>query len=60
MDDDGFDWPYRDRQFRSVADWWEQTDCRVMRLAVGEDNQYLDIANVPAMPDDTNTTEWTP
>ncbi len=37
--DDEFDPPYR-----SVADWWETLDCRGMRLAVGEDNDYLDAA----------------
>ena len=35
--DDLFDPPYA-----SVADWWQQTDCRVMRIAVGDDNQYPD------------------
>ena len=40
-----FDWPYRDDNGpATVADWWEHTDCRVMRIAVGEDNQYLDAA----------------
>ena len=40
-----FDWPYRDDNGpATVADWWEHTDCRVMRIAVGEDNQYLNAA----------------
>ena len=40
-----FDWPYRDDNGpATVADWWDDTDCRVMRIAVGEDNQYLDAA----------------
>ena len=36
-DDDEFDPPYL-----SVGDWWENLDCRTMRMAVGEDNDYLD------------------
>ena len=45
QDDDDFDWPYRtDNGPATVADWWEHTDCRVMRIAVGEDNEYLDAA----------------
>ena len=36
----------------SVGDWWGNLDCRVMRLAVGEDNDYLDPA-VAAVPDGT-------
>ena len=36
-DDDEFDPPYL-----SVGDWWEILDCRTMRIAVGEDNDYLD------------------
>ena len=35
-DDNEFDPPYQ-----SVGDWWEILDCRTMRLAVGEDNDYL-------------------
>ena len=42
-DDDEFDPPYQ-----SVGDWWETLDCRLMRLAVGEDNDY------PAVDTDTN------
>ena len=37
-DDDEFDPPYQ-----SVGDWWENLDCRLMRLAVGEDNDYLAV-----------------
>lgn len=44
-DDNDFDWPYNAaNKPASVADWWESTDCRVMRIAVGEDNQYLNAA----------------
>ena len=51
IDDNEFDWPYRtDNGPATVADWWETTDCRVMRIAVGQDNDYLDPA-VAAMPD---------
>ena len=43
--DNDFDWPYRDDNGpATVADWWERTDCRVMRIAVGQDNNYLDGA----------------
>ncbi len=53
-DDNDFDWPYNtDNKPASVGDWWESTDCRVMRLAVGQDNQYLNAA----VPDDATTTE---
>ena len=48
--DEEFDWPYRDDNGpATVADWWETTDCRVMRIAVGQDNDYLDpmVAAVP-------------
>lgn len=48
--DDSFNPPYR-----SVGDWWEALDCRGMRLAVGEDNDYLDAANDG--PDGTADTE---
>ena len=42
-DDNDFDWPYNAmNKAANVADWWETTDCRVMRIAVGEDNNYLD------------------
>ncbi len=45
FDDEDFDWPYRsDNGPATVADWWETTDCRVMRIAVGEDNNYLNGA----------------
>ncbi len=53
LDDDDFDWPYTpvsdtddlpDNLAATVADWWERTDCRVMRIAVGEDNNYLNAA----------------
>ena len=44
-DDNKFDPPYL-----SVADWWENLDCRTMRMAVGEDNDYLDADT------DLNTT----
>ncbi len=37
-DDNEFDPPYQ-----SVGDWWENLDCRLMRLAVGEDNDYLAV-----------------
>ena len=37
-DDNEFDPPYQ-----SVADWWENLDCRTMRMAVGEDNDYLTV-----------------
>ena len=37
-DDNEFDPPYQ-----SVADWWENLDCRTMRLAVGADNDYLTL-----------------
>ena len=37
-DDDEFDPPYL-----SVGDWWEILDCRTMRMAVGEDNDYLAV-----------------
>lgn len=44
-DDNDFDWPYNDNNKpASVADWRESTDCRVMRIAVGQDNNYLDAA----------------
>ena len=49
-DDDLFNPPYI-----SVGDWWGNLDCRVMRLSVGEDNDYLDPA-VPAAPTDTPPT----
>ena len=45
-DDTDFDPPYR-----SVGDWWQQTDCRVMRLAVGEDNDYTDPVATTDDPD---------
>ena len=44
-DDEDFDWPYNsDNKAANVADWWETTDCRVMRLAVGQDNDYFHTA----------------
>ena len=44
-DDNDFDWPYNSaNKPANVADWWETTDCRVMRLAVGQDNDYLHTA----------------
>ena len=55
VDDEDFDWPYNadansnanpDNKPANVADWWESTDCRVKRLAVGQDNQYLNAAVV--------------
>ncbi len=47
VDDNDFDWPYNSmNKAANVADWWETLDCRVMRIAVGEDNQYLDPAVV--------------
>ncbi len=53
-DDNDFDWPYNsDNKAANVADWWETTDCRVMRIAVGQDNQYLN----GAIADDTGTTD---
>ena len=54
-DDFDFDWPYNsDNKPASVADWWESTDCRVMRIAVGQDNNYLNGA-VAAVQDDAET-----
>ena len=51
-DDMEFDWPYtpegeNGNKAATVGDWWEDTNCRVMRLAVGEDNDYLnaEVAN---------------
>lgn len=60
--DDDFDWPYNsDNKAANVADWWETTDCRVIRLAVGEDNDYFQQAITrpkhPEVPDDTATTD---
>ncbi len=60
-DDNDFDWPYNsDNKAANVADWWETTDCRVMRLAVGEDNDYfqneITRAKHPTVTDDTTTT----
>ena len=47
-DDNDFNWPYNvDNLPTSVADWWESLDCRTKRMAVGEDNQYLNAE----MPD---------
>lgn len=44
-DDNDFDWPYNSaNKPANVADWWETTDCRVMRLAVGQDNDYFHTA----------------
>ena len=65
VDDNDFDWPYRaDNGPATVADWWETTDCRVMRIAVGEDNDYLDPAvvavanaNPPVVAKDAETSE---
>lgn len=43
--DNDFDWPYTpDNSPATVADWWDRTDCRVMRIAVGQDNNYLNGA----------------
>ena len=36
-----------DPPHQSVADWWETLDCRTMRIAVGEDNNYLNEAQDP-------------
>lgn len=48
-DDEDFDWPYTpNNEAATVGDWWERTDCRVMRIAVGQDNQYLNAA-IPAV-----------
>lgn len=45
VNDNEFDWPYNAiSEPASVADWWENLDCRTKRMAVGEDNQYLDAA----------------
>ncbi|MYD33189.1 MAG: hypothetical protein F4W98_04840, partial [Acidimicrobiales bacterium] len=53
-DDDDFDWPYHATNGpANVGDWWETTDCRVMRIAVGEDNNYLN----GAVEDDAGTTD---
>ncbi|MCY4476353.1 MAG: hypothetical protein OXC83_13120 [Chloroflexi bacterium] len=47
VNDEDFDWPYNAmNKPANVADWWGSTDCRVMRLAVGQDNQYLNAAVV--------------
>ena len=60
VDDNDFDWPYKaDNGPATVADWWETTDCRVMRIAVGEDNDYLDpavaaVEAVAAIPAETS------
>lgn len=55
-DDNDFDWPYNAaNKPASVADWWESTDCRVMRIAVGEDNQYLNAALAAVDADATAT-----
>ena len=54
-DDNDFDWPYRsDDGPATVADWWETTDCRVMRIAVGEDNNYLNGAVAAVEGSDDN------
>ena len=50
-DDGMFNPPYS-----SVGDWWNQLDCRVMRLAVGEDNNYLN----PAEDGDSNADPVVP
>ena len=40
-----FNWPYKsDNGPPSVADWWGTLDCRLKRMAVGEDNQYLNAS----------------
>ncbi len=53
-DDNEFDWPYTPmNEAATVGDWWERTDCRVMRIAVGEDNQYLNAALAEIEADDT-------
>ncbi len=45
VDDEDFDWPYNAmNKAANVGDWWETLDCRVMRIAVGEDNNYLNGA----------------
>lgn len=47
-----FNWPYKsDNSRASVADWWGTLDCRLKRMAVGEDNQYLN-AGVDGNNDD--------
>ena len=54
QDDGMFNPPYS-----SVGDWWNQLDCRVMRLAVGEDNNYLNPL-VPGEPNADPVVEDTP
>lgn len=54
-DDEEFDWPYTPEgesgnKAATVGDWWQDTDCRVMRLVVGEDNDYLDAAVANTAP----------
>lgn len=61
-DDNDFDWPYNSmNKAANVGDWWETTDCRVMRLAVGEDNDYfqeaITRAKHPTVVDDPATTD---
>ena len=61
-DDADFDWPYNSMNKASnVGDWWETTDCRVMRLAVGEDNDYFHTEITrdkhPTVDDDTDTAD---
>lgn len=56
-DDNDFDWPYNaENKAANVRDWWESLDCRAMRIAVGEDNQYLNAA-LAEVEDDTTTAE---
>ncbi|MCY4474817.1 MAG: hypothetical protein OXC83_05210 [Chloroflexi bacterium] len=50
VNDNEFDWPYNAiSKPASVADWWDNLDCRTKRIAVGENNQYLEAA----VPDST-------
>ena len=55
-DDMEFDWPYtpageNGNKAATVGDWSEDTDCRVKRLAVGEDNDYLNAEVANAAPE---------
>ena len=63
-DDEEFDWPYTPEgedgnKAATVGDWWQDTDCRVMRLAVGEDNDYLDAGapNTAQQGDPSNAAD---
>ena len=63
-DDNEFNWPYNaDNLQASVGDWWTALDCRLRRIAVGQDNDYLDPAvvadanaNPPVVAKDAETS----